>query len=117
MPLDPTLALAAALLLAAIFGSAGPAKLMARDAFAGVVANYRLLPDPLVTPVALVLPCLEIVVALGLLLPATRPLAALMAAFLLLLFAAAMAVNLLRGHSDIDCGCAIGRLRERIGWP
>ena len=59
MPLDPTLALAAALLLAAIFGSAGPAKLMARDAFAGVVANYRLLPDPLVTPVALVLPCLE----------------------------------------------------------
>ena len=117
MPIDPTLALAGTLLLAVIFGSAGPAKLMARDAFAGVVANYRLLPDPLVTPVALVLPCLEIVVALGLLLPATRPLAALMAAFLLLLFAAAMAVNLLRGHSDIDCGCAIGRLRERIGWP
>ena len=52
MPLDPTLALAGALLLAVIFGSAGPAKLMARDAFAGVVANYRLLPERLVTPVA-----------------------------------------------------------------
>jgi len=40
-----------------------------------------------------------------------------LAALLLLLFAAAMAANLLRGRSDIDCGCAIGRLRERIGWP
>jgi hypothetical protein len=117
MPLDPTLALAGALLLAAVFGSAGPAKLMARDAFVGVVANYRLLPDRLVTPFALALPCLEIAVALGLLLPTTRSVAALLAAALLLLFALAMAVNLLRGRRDIDCGCAIGRLRERIGWP
>lgn len=117
MSLDPTLALTAALVLAAVFGAAGPPKLAARDAFAGVLANYRLLPERLVPPVALVLPCLEIAVAVGLLLPATRPLAALGACLLLLLFAAAMAVNLLRGRSDIDCGCAIGRLRERIGWP
>ncbi|MFO1048440.1 MAG: MauE/DoxX family redox-associated membrane protein [Geminicoccaceae bacterium] len=117
MSLDPTLALAAALVLAAVFGAAGPPKLAARDAFAGVLANYRLLPDRLVAPVALLLPCLEIAVAAGLLIPATRPLAALGAGLLLLLFAAAMAVNLLRGRSDIDCGCAIGRLRERIGWP
>ena len=117
MSLDPTLVLAAALVLAAVFGTAGPPKLAARDAFAGVLANYRLLPDRLVTPVALVLPGLEIAVALGLLLPATRPPAALGACLLLLLFAAAMAVNLLRGRSDIDCGCAIGLLRERIGWP
>ena len=117
MPLDPTLALAGALVLAAIFGAAGPPKLVARDAFAGVLANYRLLPDRLVAPAALLLPCLEIAVALGLLLPATRSLAALGAGLLLLLFAVAMAVNLLRGRSDIDCGCAIGLMRERIGWP
>ena len=117
MSLDPTLALAAALVLAAVFGAAAPPKLAARDVFAGVLANYRLLPDALVTLVALVLPCLEIAVAAGLLFPATRPLAALGACLLLLLFAAAMVVNLLRGRSDIDCGCAIGLLRERIGWP
>lgn len=117
MSLDPTLALAGALVLAAIFGAAGPPKLLARDTFAGVLANYRLLPDPLVAPTALLLPCLEIAVALGLLIPATRAVAASGAGFLLLLFAVAMAVNLLRGRSDIDCGCAIGRLRERIGWP
>ena len=117
MPLDPTLALAAALVLAAIFGPAGLAKLVARDTFAGVVANYRLLPEWLVTPTAVVLPCVEIAVAIGLLFAATRPGAALVALVLLLLFAAAMAINLLRGRRDIDCGCAIGRLRERIGWP
>ena len=117
MTLDPTLALAGALILAAIFGSAGPPKLAARDAFAGVLANYRLLPEALVVPVALALPCLEILVAVGLLVPPTRSLAAVAAGLLLLLFAAAMAVNLLRGRRDIDCGCAMGRLRERIGWP
>ena len=38
-------------------------------------------------------------------------------AILLLLFAAAMAVNLRRGRADIDCGCALGLLKERISWP
>jgi len=117
MPLDPALVLVAALVLAAIFGPAGLAKLVARDAFAGVVDNYRLLPAQFVTPTALVLPCVEIAVSVGLLFPATRPGAALVATALLLLFAAAMAINLLRGRRDIDCGCAIGRLRERICWP
>lgn len=117
MPLDPTLAHTGALLLAVIFGSAGPAKLLARDEFAGVIANYRLLPGLLVAPFAVALPTLEIAAALGLLVPATRAPAALLAAGLLFLFAAAMAINLVRGRRDIDCGCAIGRLRERIGWP
>jgi hypothetical protein len=27
-----------------------------------------------------------------------------------------MAVNLARGRSDIDCGCFIGLLRQRISW-
>src|SRR5690349_22091438 len=111
MPLDPTLAQTGALLLAVIFGSAGPAKLVARDEFAGVIANYRLLPSPLVAPLAIALPSLEIMAALGLLVPASRPSAALLATALLLLFAAAMAINLVRGRTDIDCGCAIGRLR------
>lgn len=117
MPLDPTLALAGALVLAVVFGTAGPPKLAARDAFAGVVANYRLLPEALVMPAALALPCLEILVAAGLLVPAARSTAAVAACLLLLLFAGAMAINLLRGRSGIDCGCAMGRLRERIGWP
>ena len=38
-------------------------------------------------------------------------------AILLLAFAWAMAVNLRRGRAAIDCGCALGLLKERISWP
>jgi hypothetical protein len=53
---------------------------------------------------------------LGLLVPTTRSEAATVAVALLLLFAAAMAINLRRGRSDIDCGCFVGLMRQRIDW-
>ena len=116
MTLDPALALTVSLVLAAIFGAAAVTKLRALDAFGGVVENYRLLPRGLVRPVALALPPVELAAALGLLVPATRPLAAAAAVLLLLVFAAAMAINLARGRRDIDCGCFVGLLRQRISW-
>ena len=116
MTLDPALALTVSLVLAAIFGAAAVTKLRALDAFGGVVENYRLLPRGLVRPVALALPPVELAAALGLLVPATRPVAAAVVISLLLVFAAAMAVNLARGRRDIDCGCFVGLLRQRIGW-
>lgn len=116
MPLDPALALTLCLLLAAILAAGGSAKLAQPLAFAGVVANYRLLPLALVTPFAFLLPPVELATALGLLLPAARP-AAVAAAGLLLLFAGAMAINLMRGRRDIDCGCHGGLVRSRIAWP
>ena len=117
MPLDPTLAAFAALVLAAVFAVAGVAKLRDADAFAGVVANYRVLPDRLTRPVAWLLAPLEVALALCVLVPVTRAPAAAALAVLLLLFAGAMAVNLRRGRTGIDCGCAIGLLKERISWP
>jgi hypothetical protein len=116
MPLDPALALTVALLLAGVLATAAVSKLGAPGAFVGVVRNYRLLPEPLVEPLALALPIVELVLALGLLVPATRSEAATAAVALLLLFAAAMAINLWRGRSDIDCGCFVGLVRQRINW-
>jgi hypothetical protein len=49
-----------------------------------------------------------------LLVPATRAGAAATAAALLLFYAAAIAVNLLRGRSDIDCGC--GSRPQPLSW-
>lgn len=117
MTLDPALALTLALLLAAIFAAAAIAKLRAIEVFTGVLASYRLLPDAMVQPFAYLLPIVELGTALHLLLPVTRPAAAAAAVLLLLLFAAAMAVNLARGRRDIDCGCFVGRLRQRLSWP
>jgi uncharacterized membrane protein YphA (DoxX/SURF4 family) len=117
MGLDPALALTAMLLLGVIFVAAAVAKLRAPDRFEGVVRNYRLVPDRLVRPVVYGLPLVELGAAAGLLAaPATRPPAAAVLVLLLLAFAAAMAVNLRRGRHDIDCGCHLGLLKQRISW-
>ena len=116
MSVDPTLALTATLLLATIFASAAVGKLRAADQFAGVVENYALLPAPLLQPVVRLLPLVELAAAMGLLVSATRPYAALVLLALLLVFAAAMAINLRRGRFDIDCGCHLGVLKQRISW-
>lgn len=116
MTVDPVLSFVALVLLAAIFAAAAVTKLREPAVFAGVVEQYGLLPHGLVRPFAYALPILELAAALGLLLPATRAPAAAVLTLLLLVFAAAMAVNLARGRSDIDCGCFIGLLRQRISW-
>lgn len=107
-----------------VFVEAGLAKLRHRDLVPGVVANYRLLPDALVAPVALILPPLEL--GLGLALIASAFLggalhwvalgAALAATALFLAFALGMAINIRRGRSHIDCGCGRSQLRQPLGW-
>ncbi|MDF1585620.1 MauE/DoxX family redox-associated membrane protein [Marinimicrococcus flavescens] len=113
---DPALLWTARLSLAGIFGAAAVTKLAALEPFAGVVRNYRLLPEAAVRPVALGLPVLELLLAAGLLVPATSRAAAGGVAVLLLAFAAAMAVNIRRGRVNIDCGCFMTVLRQRLSW-
>ncbi|WP_305036245.1 MauE/DoxX family redox-associated membrane protein [Novosphingobium sp. EMRT-2] len=99
-----------------VFVHAGASKLLHRDVLPGVIANYRLLPDALVAPVAAVLPWGEL--ALGLALLAGGPPFAVVPALVLLgLFAGAMAVNIARGRRSIDCGCGRSQLRQTLGWP
>ena len=104
-----------------VFVEAGLAKLRHRDLVPGVVANYRLLPEALVAPVAAILPPVELGLGLALIasvLTGGGPLhwAALPAAALFLAFAAAMAINIRRGRSHIDCGCGRSHLRQPLGW-
>jgi uncharacterized membrane protein YphA (DoxX/SURF4 family) len=84
--------------------------------FSGVLANYRLLPRTLVTPVAALLPLAEILVGILLLSAQIRPFGALAAIVLLSVFAAAMAINLKRGRSAIDCGCGQSFLKQNLSW-
>src|SRR5918992_5462755 len=102
---DPVVVWTARLVLAAVFGAAAVTKLRALEAFVGVVHNYRMLPESLVRLVAYLLPPFEAVIAMGLLVEQTRPYAAAAAAGLLVIFAVAMGINLVRGRRDIDCGC------------
>lgn len=88
------------------------AKLRHRVELPAVIANYRLLPQPAVRPVALLLPWAE--GAIGLALLAGERVAAVAAMLLLLLFAGAMSANIRRGRSHIDCGCGIGGLHQPL---
>lgn len=103
---------AAAIGTGLVFIGTGMAKLRHRALFPGVVANYRLLPEPLIRPVALVLPPLELAVGAGLL--AGWRWAAAPAIALLVLFALAMAINIARGRGHIDCGCGRPDLRQPL---
>jgi Methylamine utilisation protein MauE len=103
-------------LVALVYLAAAAGKMRHWAVFQGVVANYRLLPDFLVAPVAYGLPPFEALLGVTLLFSVLSPWAELVAAALLLLFAAAMGINLLRGRRDIDCGCFQGALRQTLSW-
>ncbi len=80
----------------------------------GVIRNYRLLPEAMVRPAAYLLPPLELVIGCALLSGMVVVPAAASAMALLLLFAAAMAVNIRRGRQFIDCGCHQSFLRQTL---
>ena len=114
--LDPVIVWTGRLVLVAVLLAAAGAKLRALEEFAGVVHNYRLLPELLARPVAYALPILEIMLAAGLLLDPTRRIAAVATAVLLAVFAFAMAINIWRGRVHIDCGCFASALKQRLSW-
>lgn len=90
------------LLVAGVFLYAGVTKLADPAAFAHLIAAYGILPAPLVAPVAVALPLLEVVAAVGLL--ARHRLAAPVLFGLTLLFMAVLGYAIALGL-DVDCGC------------
>ncbi|CAB3759646.1 methylamine utilization protein MauE [Burkholderia sp. MSh2] len=121
MILDPVLATGAPAGAAVVVLLGAFAKMRRPAAFSQALAGYRLLPDALTAPVAFAIPLAELAGAAALLFPDTRTAGAIGLIALLLAFAAAMAINLLRGRTDIDCGCsgfstARADAPRGIGW-
>jgi hypothetical protein len=111
---DPAIALAGRLLGALVFATAVGGKIRHRHELAGVVANYRLLPEGLAATAAWAIVAVECLVALSLVSGAWLAAGAELAIVLLVGFALAMAVNLARGRREIDCGCFQSGLRQRL---
>ena len=97
-----------------IFFTAAVGKMRRWSTFQGVVANYRLLPDPLNRVVAWLLPPGELLLAVAV--GVGAPHAEYFASALLSIFAGAMAINLVRGRMYIDCGCFDASLRQTLRW-
>jgi uncharacterized membrane protein YphA (DoxX/SURF4 family) len=101
--------------IAAVFLYTGAVKTLDPASFAQDIANYRVLPDALVGPSALLLPPLELAAGAGLLLRGYRAGAAVLAGAMLLVFAFAMAQARLRGI-DLDCGCFGAAVGAQVSW-
>jgi hypothetical protein len=84
--------------------------------FRVAVANYRLLPDALVVPVAVALPALEAMAGVGLLVDGLRVAGAALAITAVGSATAAVAINVSRGRTDVDCGCGGIEGHQRLSW-
>jgi hypothetical protein len=99
---------------ALVFASGAIGKMCSWRTLEGVVANYRLLPGLLTKPTAYLLPPLELIIGASLLAQSSG--AELAAAAMLLVFAAAIGINLRRGRVHIDCGCFQKTLKQTLRW-
>ncbi|MDB5094639.1 MAG: DoxX [Candidatus Eremiobacteraeota bacterium] len=90
--------------LGAIFLFAGAAKVGHADVFAAQIAGFRLLPQPLVAPLALALPYLEILLGGYLVVGLFTRTAAWFAVALFAVFDLAVASAVVRGMT-VSCGC------------
>ena len=101
---SPWLQVRVQIALGLFFVAAALPKLVDPPSFAHMVYNYRLVPGAFVNLMALVMPWLELLAGLALILGIwTRASTGLVGA-LLLVFIAAISLNLARGNA-IDCGC------------
>ena len=113
--IDPALGTLLGGAFALLFASAALHKLRDLSGFAELLAAYRVLPGA--RYLAFLVPLTETLVACGLLLPRSRPAASLAGLGVLLLYAGAIALNLLRGRRELSCGCGgPGERRPIAAW-
>ena len=112
--IPPLVAATATVFAALLFARAALHKLFDFTAFTGFLADYELVPESAVRPVAAIVAGAEVAVILTALVPALHAVSAVLAAGLLLGYAAAMAVNLRRGRDRVECGC--GGAVQPLAW-
>ncbi len=105
---DPIVNASAVALLCAILIGAALHKALDWMAFRETLRSYRIVPDAAVGFMALIVIAIEFSVVALLVLPGTRSLGAGATSLLLLMYSAAIAINLARGRTEIDCGCSWG---------
>lgn len=111
--LDPLIFRLITMLFALLLTTAGAHKLGDLPRFQGILKNYRILPEPLLGTVSILVPLLEILIGLGWVFAWRIDLVSAATAALLTAYALAMAVNLVRGRTYIDCGCGFAGTKAK----
>ena len=103
--LDPLLLQILSLAFSLLFITAAWHKITAFEQFRVALSEYQLLPQPMLTPFAVLFPATELLLGISWLLSVSPLATAAVSAGLLALYALAIAINLLRGRVHIGCGC------------
>ena len=112
--LHPVFVIVAAGTLICLFARALAHKVSDFAWFSAILDGYKLLPPGLAQPAAYGLATAEALVIVGLIVPVTRPAAAMLGLVLLALYGVSIAINLMRGNRRIDCGC--GGAGQGLSW-
>lgn len=114
---DPALAAVVGVAAGAIFLSGAWSKWREREIFAQAMEGYELIPSVVVPSASVALIGAEFTIGLLLLLtPFARPWPQLAGVALLVVVTAAVAINLLRGRTDISCGCGGAGGEQTLSW-
>jgi Methylamine utilisation protein MauE len=105
---------AAATLTALVFLRAAWHKLRDLEFFAALLADYRVVPTWAAGAASRVVVAAEVAVTMSLLVPGLHRAGAALAIVTLLIYGAAMTANIVRGRTQLDCGC--GGSPQRLGW-
>ena len=111
----PWLVLVMRLILGGIFLAAGVLKFGNITSFASQIAGFRILPTPLVAPLAGVLPVVEIIVGILLIVGFATRIIAWLAAAQVAIFTVAIASAVMRGLT-ISCGCFGANDTTKTSW-
>jgi len=101
---SPWLTIRVQIALGLFFVAAALPKIVDPPSFAHMLYNYRLVPGSLINLMALTMPWIELLTGLALVLGIWKETARMLVAALLVVFIAAISINLIRGNV-IDCGC------------
>lgn len=101
----PQIQLTAVLLISAVFAHGFWHKFRAFDEYIENIAQYQLVPEGLLLFVSRMLMVTEAFIALGILIPSVRTVAAVACMALLIIYIMAITLNLVQGRHHIACGC------------
>ncbi len=116
MSLDPIVGKAISALFSLIFLTGAWDKLRDRHVFAGVVQGYEVLPAAWAFAASLLIATVELFLGLFLLFPGAVPAAPWLGLGFLSMVTAVLVINLLRGRTDLDCGCGGASADQQISW-
>lgn len=112
----PAVTLIVRVLIGGLFITAGALKVGHFNDLASAIAGFRLLPQPVVGPLAVLLPFFEIGLGLYLAVGLFTRVAAIIGAVQLTIYAAAIASAVMR-HIPANCGCFGPQDSAPADWP